>query len=158
MEDIAKEVGVSRPTVYRYFQDREELLLSVLTDRAGLLAARAQRYLSTQDSLAERLVEGLIYLADHGRRDPFVRSDDARYMQRVMSSGVGGRTAAEFWEPVLTAAAANGELTEGLNYDLAYNWLAEVGLVVMRDLEAPNHSMDLTRAKVRQFVVPAFVR
>lgn len=158
MEDIAKEVGVSRPTVYRYFPDREDLLLAVLLDRANALSERAYRYLSRHQSLAEQLVEGLLFLADHGRRDPFVRSDDARYMQRVLDSGVGANTAAAFWRPVLTQAAQRSELVDGLDHDVAYEWLAEVGLVVMRELDSPHDSPDRIRAKLRAFVVPAFVR
>ena len=158
MEDIAKQAGVSRPTVYRYFPDREELLLAVLADRASALTARAHRYIAKQPSLADKLVEGLIYLAEHGYRDPFVRADDGRYVRRLMESGVGGQSAANFWAPVLTEAADAGELVDGLNLAMAFDWLADVGLVAMGALESNDQTVNGLRAMLRSFVVPAFTK
>jgi AcrR family transcriptional regulator len=158
MEDIAKQAGVSRPTVYRYFSDRDELLLAVLADRANALTVRAHRYIATQSSLADKLVEGLIYLAEHGSRDPFVRADDDRYVRRMMESGVGGQTAANFWAPVLGEAAAKGELVDGLNLAMAFDWLADVGLVIMEGLESSDQTVNGVRAMLRSFVVPAFTK
>jgi AcrR family transcriptional regulator len=156
MEDIAKQAGVSRPTVYRYFSDREELLLAVLADRASALTVRAHRYIATQPSLADKLVEGLIYLAEHGYRDPFVRADDSRYVRRMMESG--GQSAANFWAPVLAEAAYAGELVDGLNLAMAFDWLADVGLMVMGRLESNDQTVNGLRAMLRSFVVPAFTK
>jgi AcrR family transcriptional regulator len=156
MEDIAKQAGFSRPTVYRYFSDREELLLAVLADRASALTVRAHRYIATQPSLADKLVEGLIYLAEHGYRDPFVRADDSRYVRRMMESG--GQSAANFWAPVLAEAAYAGELVDGLNLAMAFDWLADVGLMVMGRLESNDQTVNGLRAMLRSFVVPAFTK
>ena len=156
MEDIAKQAGVSRPTVYRYFSDREELLLAVLADRASALTVRAHRYIATQPSLADKLVEGLIYLAEHGYRDPFVRADDSRYVRRMMESG--GQSAANFWAPVLAEAAYAGELVDGLYLAMAFDWLADVGLMVMGRLESNDQTVNGLRAMLRSFVVPAFTK
>ena len=73
MDDIGKEAGVSRPTVYRYFGDRDALLAALIERRSRMLFERARTFILRYDTFAEQLVEGLVYLVDHGRRDPIVR-------------------------------------------------------------------------------------
>lgn len=158
MEDIAKQAGVSRPTIYRYFSDRDELLLAILADHANALTVRAHRFIATQPSLADKLVEGLMYLAEHGYRDPFVHADDDRYVRRIKESGVGGQTAANFWAPVLAEAAGKGDLVDGLDLAMAFDWLAAVALMIMGDLESSEQTVPQVRAKLRSFVVPAFTK
>src|ERR1700747_1810372 len=68
MDDIASEVGLSRPSVYRYFADRDDLLLELITRHGRALLDRAHKTLSRQSSLADQIIESLLYIADHGRR------------------------------------------------------------------------------------------
>jgi AcrR family transcriptional regulator len=73
MDDIGKEAGVSRPTVYRYFSDRDGLLGALIERRSRMLFDRARSFMLKFDTFPERLIEGLVYLVDHGRKDPIVR-------------------------------------------------------------------------------------
>ena len=88
--------------------------------------------------------------------DPFVRADDGRYVRRMMESG--GQSAANFWAPVLAEAAYAGELVDGLNLAMAFDWLADVGLMVMGRLESNDQTVNGLRAMLRSFVVPAFTK
>src|ERR1700753_1035806 len=73
MDDVAGEVGLSRPSVYRYFADRDDLLIELITRHARALLARARKSISRQGSLADQIVESVLYIADHSRRDPLTR-------------------------------------------------------------------------------------
>ena len=42
MDDIAKEAGVSRPTVYRYFGDRDSLITALIEARSRRLFDKAR--------------------------------------------------------------------------------------------------------------------
>jgi AcrR family transcriptional regulator len=160
MDDIAREAGVSRPTLYRYFQDRDELLMSVLSDRSRELVGRFHRFIAQQPSFREALIEGLLYIADHGRRDPFTRHLilDAPSQARSLSPVRGAESAREFWEPVLDAAEARDQLLPTVERDQCYDWLADVGLTLMVHLEYRNQSADDLRKKIGAFVVPAFMK
>lgn len=57
MDDIGKQAGVSRPTVYRYFGDRDNLLGALIERRARMLFDRARNYIFGFESFAEQLVE-----------------------------------------------------------------------------------------------------
>src|SRR5271169_5162326 len=73
MDDVASEVGLSRPSVYRYFADRDDLLIELITRHGRALLDQARKSISRQGSLADQIVEAVLYSADHGRRDPMTR-------------------------------------------------------------------------------------
>src|SRR6202167_1208552 len=70
MDDVACEVGLSRPSVYRYFADRDDLLIELITRHARVLLARARKSIARHTSLPDQIVEMVLYTAEHARRDP----------------------------------------------------------------------------------------
>src|ERR1700730_18980461 len=138
MDDVACEVGLSRPSVYRYFADRDDLLIELITRHARALLARARKSISRQSSLADQIVETALYTADHGRRDPLTRHvidpDATSLGRRMIASGTTEMMRAEMWDPVLDAALANNELPPGLRRSDIQLWLGDVTLVVMGGL------------------------
>jgi AcrR family transcriptional regulator len=162
MDDIARDAHISRPSVYRYFADREELLLALLSEHSRALTERARRFIAQYPSVEDGLVEGLFYIADHGHRDEFTRFlvsiDDSEFGQRVASTDAFATLTGEFWDPFLDAAEGRGELRPGLDRHDVHVWLGQVGLVLMGLLEREPESDPATlRNLVRSFVVPAFV-
>src|SRR5882757_3429256 len=113
MEDIAREAGISRPSVYRYFSDREDLLLRVTSEHSRALVKKTHRLIAKQSSFADAIVEGLMYLADHGRRDAFTRhlvaSNDSAFSQRLAVALPQETLTSEFWGEFLSARQATGE-------------------------------------------------
>src|SRR6201987_794716 len=73
MDAIASEVGLSRPSVYRHFADRDDLLIDLISRHGRSLVDRAHKPISRQGSLAAQIVESLLYIAGHGRRDHLTR-------------------------------------------------------------------------------------
>src|ERR1700745_2856457 len=65
MDDVASEVGLSRPSVYRYFADRDDLLIELITRHARAINDRARKSISRQGSLADQLVETVLYTPHH---------------------------------------------------------------------------------------------
>ena len=162
MDDIAREAKISRPSVYRYFSDREDLLLALMNDHSRAATEKARRFIDQYPSVEEGLVEGLIYLAEHGHRDEFTRflasMDDSDFGRRVASTDAFATLTGEFWDPFLDAAEKRGDLRPGLDRHEVHVWLGNVGLILMSILEReeiPNPAA--MRSLVRQFVVPAFV-
>src|ERR1700740_863062 len=67
MDDVACEVGLSRPSVYRYFADRDDLLIELITRHARALLDRARKSISRQSSLPHQIVERILYTAENAR-------------------------------------------------------------------------------------------
>jgi AcrR family transcriptional regulator len=160
MDDVASEVGLSRPSVYRYFADRDDLLIELITRHARALLDRARKSISRQSSLPDQIVEMALYTAEHGRRDPLTRHvidpDATSLGRRMIASGTTEMMRAEMWDPVLDAGLANNQLPPGLPRLDIHLWLGNVTLMVMRGLEDGDGDVRRYRSILRRFVVPAF--
>jgi AcrR family transcriptional regulator len=162
MDDVACEVGLSRPSVYRYFADRDDLLIELITRHARALLGRAHKSIARQSSLPDQIVEMVLYTAEHARRDPLTRHildpDGTRLGRRMIASGTTEMMRAEMWDPVLDAALANNELPAGLPRSDTHLWLGDVTKMVTRGLEDGEGDVRRYRSILRRFVVPAFAR
>jgi AcrR family transcriptional regulator len=162
MDDIASEVGLSRPNVYRYFADRDDLLIELITRHARALQDRERKSISRQSSLADQIVESILYSAEHGRRDPLTRHvidpDGTSLGRRLIASGTSEMLRSERWDPVLDAALASNELPHGLPRSDTYLWLGNVTKMVMRGVEDGDGDLKRYRSILRRFVAPAFTR
>jgi AcrR family transcriptional regulator len=160
MDDVACEVGLSRPSVYRYFADRDDLLIELITRHARALLERARKSISRQSNLPDQIVENVLYIAEHGRRDPLTRHcidpDGTSLGRRMIASGTTAIMRAEIWDPVLDAAVANNELPPGLPRSDIHLWLGDVTKLVMRGLEDGEGDVRRYRSILSRFVVPAF--
>ncbi len=58
---VALEAGVSRPTVYRYFKDRDELVRSVLLQAGLRLANEVQEHIRPFADAGEKIVEATLF-------------------------------------------------------------------------------------------------
>lgn len=162
MDDIGRQAGVSRPTVYRYFGDRDNLLAALIERRARMLFDRARDYIFGFESFAEQLVEGLLYLVDHGRRDPIVRVlVGPEYLgvttPIVNGSALAAELTAEMWEPILQRAIRRSEIRSDLDALTVGQWLALVQFVLVGRRDVTGNDDSATRELLKTFVLPAFI-
>ena len=61
LNDIAKEAGVTRPTVYSYFSNRDEIIQQALLQSAYIFGAKAIKHLQKFETARERTVEAVVY-------------------------------------------------------------------------------------------------
>ncbi|KUH67527.1 TetR family transcriptional regulator [Mycolicibacterium novocastrense] len=161
MDDIGKEAGVSRPTVYRYFGDRDALIGALIERRSRMLFGRARKFILSHETFADQLVEGLVYLVDHGRKDPIVRilvSPEHMGMTSpiVGESNLAAGLTAEMWEPIFQRAIDRGEIRSDIDLSAVAEWLALVQFIMVGRLDfSPSEDPD-HREMLRAFVLPAF--
>ena len=161
MDDIAKMAGVSRPTVYRHFEDRDNLILAVVMRRSRQLIDRAVKFISKQGSFEDQLVEGLLFLVEKGRKDPFVRllvtPEHHDVATRVLgSSSLPVELTFEMWEPILIAARDGGQLRDDLDFEAISRWLTYLIILLLGRLDI-EEDVASQREMLRTFVVPAFM-
>jgi len=70
---VALEAGVSRPTVYRYFKDRDELIRSVLLQAGLRLANEVRTHMKGFDDPAESAVEAMVFTLEGIRENPVLK-------------------------------------------------------------------------------------
>lgn len=61
LNEIAREAGVTRPTVYSYFPSRDDVIQAALLQSGHAFAERLLRHVDRFNSLDERLVETMLF-------------------------------------------------------------------------------------------------
>lgn len=163
MDDIAREAGVSRPTVYRHYSNRDDLILGVLLSRARDLLDRARRFIDTRGRIDDKLVDGMLFLVDAGGRDAMVQQlVSLEFMEGMGDHPEAARLpvtlSAELWAPIVQAAQDAGEVRADLDVTAFCTWLTFVELVVLSRSNRPDGSDADRRALIETYVVPALHR
>ncbi|MGH0031270.1 MAG: TetR/AcrR family transcriptional regulator [Myxococcota bacterium] len=71
---VAAEAGVSRPTVYRYFDDRHALILATLLHAGGELGRDLADHLRAVASPRRMAVEAMLYVLEEVPRNPLLHA------------------------------------------------------------------------------------
>ena len=147
------------PTFEALAGSRHEVV-ALITQHSRALRDKAHKFIARQGSLPDQIIEGLLYIADHGRRDPFTRNmvnlDGTDLGRRMVASRTSEVLVSEFWDPFLDAAVKAGELPDGLARPDLHLWLRDICLLIMRGLEERDGDVQRYRAILRTFVAPAF--
>ncbi|PBC53119.1 TetR family transcriptional regulator [Rhodococcus sp. ACS1] len=162
MDDIAKEAGVSRPTVYRYFGDRDTLITALIEVRSRRLFDKARAFLRSRETFAEQIVDGLVFLVDRGRHDPIIRlivSPEHMDLATALvgSTGLAASLTQEMWEPLLTEARARDEIRAGLSDKEICQWIALVQLILVGRMDFSSEGDPENRRMLTNFLLPGIV-
>ncbi|WP_328395841.1 TetR/AcrR family transcriptional regulator [Nocardia sp. NBC_00416] len=162
MDDIAKEANVSRPTVYRYFGDRDTLITALIEIRARAMFTRARTFLRERATFVEQIVDGLIYLVDTGRKDPLVRlivSPEHMDLATALvgSSELAARLTEEMWAPVLHEARERGEVRADRTDTEICQWIALVELILVGRMDFGTDTDPDHRRMLTKFLLPGIV-
>jgi len=166
VEDIAAEAKVSRATIYRYFPNRDDLILSVLLSS---LSRSMERDLGdffvdadTPARFGEALVQSAAYLLDAIRHDPRLEPLLDRETGGLSATISGAsellfHTVLEEWRPALSSAQERGLIRGDLAVDELSEWILR-SILSLLIVEGPeHHSTDDERRLIATFLVPAVI-
>jgi AcrR family transcriptional regulator len=150
MAEIARYAGCSRGTLYRYFNDRHQLHVAFVNDRAMRLVAELRVELADIDDPVQRLGEYIVRAVRKVRRDPAMaawfepdESGNAARMSR--SSEVVGCLAEAF------VSNLQGRRRDAPSSGMRAQWLVRV---IISLLTMPGESEVEERLLIERFVVP----
>jgi len=163
MEDVARAAGMSRATVYRYFENRDALLLGVASRQASSLAAEAINYLAQFNTISDWLVEGLLFtLREIPERPVFaslVTSLDSRASGNLFLGSTGlVQIGVNVLRPMFGNAQAQGLLRDGVDPEMLVEWLLRM---LWTYLNAPSQvatDEEGMRKLFRMMLIPAVLR
>ena len=158
MDEVADEAGVSRATVYRYFRNREDLILGVLLSRldsAMELVVRSLEAPDDADASIPALILVSIGLVYGDSVNEALFSPDSRplvtalEMADPIADGVYRHIA-----PLLRRWQADGQLSPDLDLRVTARWLNTVSVMLMTPpwLEMP---VEEKRKFLDRYVMPA---
>jgi len=163
MEDVARAAGMSRATVYRYFENRDALLLGVASRQSSALAAEAINYLAQFNTISDWMVEGLLFtLREIPRRPVFaslVTSLDSRASGSLFLGSTGlVQIGVNVLQPIFANAKAQGLLRDDVDPEMLVEWLLRV---LWTYLNAPSQvatDEEGMRKLFRMMLIPAVLK
>jgi AcrR family transcriptional regulator len=163
MEDVARAAGMSRATVYRYFENRDALLLGVASRQASSLATEAMSYLSQFSTISDWLVEGLLFTLREIPKRPVFAS-----LVTSLDSGASGslflgsagliQIGVNVMRPMFANAQEQGLLRDDIDPEMLIEWLLRM---LWTYLNAPSQvatDEEGMRRLFRMMLIPAVLK
>ncbi len=163
MEDVARNGGMSRATVYRYFKNRDDLLLAVVVREALATAEVIKERLAPIENPGEYIVEGvmqaLIELPKRPALSMLYRSDSAGVTSRiVLTSERLVNIALEVMLPVFEPALAKGLLRESVDPRVTIEWIYRILTSYLSVPSSVATTEDEMRELLRSMLLPALLK
>ena len=161
MDEIAEAAGVSRKTVYNYFDNKNSLISEVIEREARRVATEARERIPAELSPAELVVEAELALLDAARRSPYagmllgpeavtLTADVVDHSERIM------QVQKDFWNPVLGQLRSSGALRSN-DLTEVVEWLTFFHFVLVARPATFEGDEQRTRHMLHQYLVPALV-
>jgi AcrR family transcriptional regulator len=157
VDDVAREAGCARATLYRYFGGKQQLVAATVVAETGRIVERLQEAAAEADSLEDAVMEILTTASDELSSNAaltFVATHEPERLLPHLTFGGGDRflaAAGAALEPALARYVPAERLAR------ASEWVARFGLAQLFSPTSPLSlgDIDHTRTYVREFVLPA---
>lgn len=162
VEDVAMQANVSRATVYRYFEGRDELVLGVLLREAGRFVKRLRKHIDLQPTFSDAIVEGAVFTLENVRGDANLGMLFAPETVGLTARVEGASEAlfaisSEIMLPIFELGSKEGKLREGIDLADASEWMMRV-IISLLVVEVPfERNAEELRTFLRNFLLPALV-
>lgn len=156
LRDIANAAEVSRPTVYRYFSGKIEVVETISELESVKVKREVKRKLHRVESFEEALTEALVLIVRIAMKNMYVRRllADPEFAPRSLNPG--GRyheMQKVWWGSFLTNALNRGDIADDLDVDDLVSWLTAGMRTLMLRMQQTEESDQEFRRYVRRFIV-----
>jgi len=161
MDQVAAAAEVVRPTVYRHFDGRDDLLLAMVIRSAGRLAVRLDEVFESDRPWPDRLEEAIVVVVTELRVTPhlaaLVRTGEVTTaFPAVDADRTFTDTAIEYFRGWLDRAAADGLRFRAPVPDVA-DWLLRTTVMQLTIPGLYGDTLERLRYEIETFVLPAIV-
>jgi AcrR family transcriptional regulator len=158
MGDIAAAAGLQRPNLYRYFPNKEAVVLEVLMRETRAVHAERRAGVRLAGPVGPLLVESLVSGQELARNDELIRFAMSGEGARVTADLVRSETLLfdeekAYWRPLLAYGRERGEVRDDLADDEIIRWFFVSQFLMFSHEDF--FPAEEVRAQVERFVVPA---
>ena len=162
MEDVARAAGSSRATVYRYFKNRDELLMGVVEREALSAAVEIRSKIEGISNPGEYIVEGIVQALQVIPKRPtlsmlFLAESVGPTSRLLLTSERMTNVGLGIIAPVIEAAGAKGLLRENVDLAMMIEWIFRI---IASYLSVPSprvQNEDDMRELLRKMLLPSLL-
>jgi AcrR family transcriptional regulator len=162
MDDIADEVGMQRPHLYRYFSGKDDIVRQVIVDevrrRGRDLRSRISLRGPVGPLLLKSIVDGLELSAADEVTRYMVSPEAAHDVERIIAAPGGVVDSGwDYWGPLIAYGRGRGEIRDDLDDTEIVRWFVSLTFMLLQN---PSLFADIGGAGryVERFVIPAVLK
>jgi len=162
IDDIAAEARCGRTTVYRYFGNRDNVVVEVLLRHGRRYLERLVGHLATLPDTREKIVEAVVFAVDLVRKDDQLRwmfqPDSAPAEIEGLAEGLFDLATSTWLDFLRSDRTLAASLRPDLDPKLAAEWVVRA---ILSYITFPGHTGADRRAmrrQLRQLLVPALFK
>ncbi len=161
--DVAKTAKVTRPTVYKYFQNRYDLVWGVLMRDAERLTSSISTHLESYEDVGDAIVEGILFCLRTLPEEPnfqyLFNPDMAGVTSSVLLSGSDFLNMTKaLLKPLLEPAKKQGRLRNDLDPDDVTEWVFRIMLSFISVESNPSRGEPEMRRLLRNMLLPSILK
>jgi AcrR family transcriptional regulator len=131
MRDIANHTGIARSTLYRYFPNRDDLLIATIELEMNTLNDKIQKKLAVHKDPADVIVEGMLLALKEIPKRPLLKAvlvsdDDAKARRVVWRSKNVVLFGENLMQQVIQAATDSSELQSTVKPEIMVEWVYRI--------------------------------
>lgn len=159
IEDVARQAKVSRSTVYRYFEGRDDLVVAAYMRQSAAIFDRVKVLMAESGTFADRVVRVTVRAINalrSGRYFPTLFNSDGALMssQAIIASKMFYEAGQATMRPFFEEAQSRGEIPAALDLEDFIEWhLRLIFSFAMFDSPAPRDQTSLNRL-LEAFIAP----
>jgi len=162
MEDIADEVGMQRPHLYRHFSGKDDIVRQVIVDEVRRRGRDLRRRISLRGPvgplLLESIMNGLELSAADWVTQYMVSPEAAHDVERIIAAPGGVVDSGwDYWGPLIAYGRGRGEIRDDLDDAEIVRWFISLTFMLLQNpglfasFGGPGHYLEL-------FVIPAVLK
>ena len=159
MDDVARSAGIGRATLYRHFDNRDEVLLAVLETEARAIARRVEKNIRRFDTPGEYIIEGMLHAREEVLQNPLLShvlepGSSERINRMLFNTNRLTNIGLEIMLPVVQTAQEKGELKTEMTFEMLMEWIMRM-LVSLISIPSPQlKSKRAIRQMLRATMLP----
>jgi AcrR family transcriptional regulator len=161
MEHIAREAKVSRTTIYRYFDNRDEVLTGLLVRAVFEINEEIRAQVAGATSFADFLIESQVLLVEMVPKVPLfamLLREQAAVMSRLcIGSADVNALLTSFFQERFQVAKTAGEIREGVELGPLVDWILHISSAYLLSPTSLRSGGYEWRELLKQFLLPAVI-
>ena len=163
VDDICKEVGISRPTYYRFFGDRTDLLLKIANEELRRIVDANLKLQDSVTNLDDLFLEAIVRIVRYCLKSDVVQfllspENEDLSVSLTETDNETWETLMSGWRPLLDLAAKENRLRDPDSYENTVRWLTAAQTMMIVRNRALKMSEKKQREWIANYIVPSVLQ